>query len=1055
MSKRKSCGLKSISAIALALGIVPVSKAVYAQASEPAGTTAPYISIYETRYSNSTADNEHAKIHRALARKLANAEPGETVKTWVFFRDKGIASTGDYAASISDVASKYNRRAIDRRTRRRTLPGLFDEHDLPVVSSYIEQVKATGARMHVVSKWLNAVSVYATRDQIDRINALDFVKQMQPVRHSRRINSRTSSEPQGPIEETLRQDPAQGGDTCGSAIVITGVPFSDTGSTLGYVDDYNEPCPTTSAGAPDVVYAYTPTSDVTVNIELCNGSAFDTRLYVFEDTCDTGTSIACNETTCGSPNYPWGVSAVYDVTLSADSTYYIVIDGDSGEAGDYVIDVTEGGYFHGQAHAQLTEINLVGVHDLGFTGKNVVIGMLDSGFARRHVAFNDPLHPVKVIAEWDFVDNDPFTELEADEPLYHGVHGGEGLGILGAYVAGEYVGGAYDASFILCGTEDLEAEYRGEEDNYVAALEFIEAHGGDMSTASIGYLTFDDPWDSYTQEDLDGLTAVCTIGVNIATANGMHCLTGAGNEGHDDDPTTSHLLVPSDAFELIAVGSVYSDGSIASPSSDGPTADGRVKPEIVARGKNTRTVDYYLEPDVGYIGRGGTSYSTPLTACAVACLIDAYPDWSVQKMREALFTTADYYVANGTFDPLYIRGYGIIDTLAALRADCNDNDIDDLVDVSGGGSLDCNANDIPDECEEDCDGDGIPDDCETFTDCNANGRPDECDLDCDSDGIPDDCETEVAEQDCDADGICNGPHIATCPVDDLFCADCNANGIPDACDIRAPTSSDADADHLPDECSFPPAQASSPHDTRKNRYISVNPNTNGFNFLAMQISLSSMLRCSGDLRAACSQDSDCEPGTSPCAEHPSAGTVLGWIGTPWDASCYGEDGTPNGNPCTGQYVSRVVHEPVFRRWILEDVVHISDCEIVPVATYDLRLTKNEIIFSDPLPVGTILKAAPWHYGDTVGVGTGDLPPLLGFTPPNQIVNVNDVTAYLLTAKGDTTPSAHTTWVDLHGLGDGAPPNYILNVSDLQRILFGLEGKRYSDSADQLDPAGCP
>ena len=72
-----------------------------------------------------------------------------------------------------------------------------------------------------------------------------------------------------------------------------------------------------------------------------------------------------------------------------------------------------------------------------------------------------------------------------------------------------------------------------------------------------------------------------------------------------------------------------------------------------------------------------------------------------------------------------------------------------------------------------------------------------------------------------------------------------------------------------------------------------------------------------------------------------------------------------------------------------------------------------------------------------------------------VVNVTDVQAFLLTFQAPSSPSAHKTWVDLHGLGEGSPPNFILNVSDLQRILFGLAGQQYTDTPNQLDPADCP
>jgi hypothetical protein len=108
----------------------------------------------------------------------------------------------------------------------------------------------------------------------------------------------------------------------------------------------------------------------------------------------------------------------------------------------------------------------------------------------------------------------------------------------------------------------------------------------------------------------------------------------------------------------------------------------------------------------------------------VACLIEAHPDWSVDKMRAQLFYTADYYLANRTHEPTYVRGYGILDTYGALVfIDCNINGIPDAEDMDEcDGSpwcSDCNHNDVLDECDIaedpslDMNGNGIPDVCET------------------------------------------------------------------------------------------------------------------------------------------------------------------------------------------------------------------------------------------------------------------------------------------------------------------------------------------------------
>lgn len=129
-----------------------------------------------------------------------------------------------------------------------------------------------------------------------------------------------------------------GGDTCASATVISSLPFSDTGTTVGFADDYDEVCPYTGSTSPDVVYSYTPAVNETVTISLCLNSAYDTKLYVYEGSCG-GTLIGCNDDGCISPLSDYA-SVLSNVSLTAGNTYYIVIDGFGGDSGNYTLDVT-------------------------------------------------------------------------------------------------------------------------------------------------------------------------------------------------------------------------------------------------------------------------------------------------------------------------------------------------------------------------------------------------------------------------------------------------------------------------------------------------------------------------------------------------------------------------------------------------------------------------------------------------------------------------------------------------------------------------------------------
>ena len=315
---------------------------------------------------------------------------------------------------------------------------------------------------------------------------------------------------------------------------------------------------------------------------------------------------------------------------------------------------------YGNAAAQVDQIDVRRLHNAGYRGNGIVIGVLDSGFRRVHQSFKSVEHPLQVIAEWDFVKNDNNTDIQTGDNSEQHKHGTWILGTMAAYWPNQIVGTAYEARFVLAKTEDVPTETPIEEDYYVAGLEFVEAHGADIVTSSLGYI------DWYTQADMNGVTAVTTKAVNIATANGVVCLTAAGNEGHDTNPATNRLIAPADAMQVLTCGAVDSAGAIASFSSDGPSADGRVKPEILALGVTTATVN--STNTTGLTGVSGTSLSTPLLAGAVACLLQARPDFTVDSLRTALFATASRSDVSGTHpDPLFVTGYGIMKAFPASQ----------------------------------------------------------------------------------------------------------------------------------------------------------------------------------------------------------------------------------------------------------------------------------------------------------------------------------------------------------------------------------------------------
>jgi hypothetical protein len=306
---------------------------------------------------------------------------------------------------------------------------------------------------------------------------------------------------------------------------------------------------------------------------------------------------------------------------------------------------------YGQSLAQLDQINVPVVHDMGFKGENVIVGMLDTGYRKDHQAFAAAYSELRVLAEYDFIFGDTNTQNEPEDTSIQHNHGTNTWSALGGEYDGELYGPAFKSKFVLAKTENTRGEEPIEEDNWVAGLEWADSIGAEVVSSSLGYL------DWYTYEDLDGNTALCTQAADLAASKGIVVATAAGNERTH---TWHYIITPADGDSVIAVGAVNSEGLIASFSSAGPTYDGRIKPEVVARGVNTYCA--FASGVDHYGGQGGTSLSTPLVGGCAAVLFSARPDWNAMQVREALMMTADN--ANSP-DTLY--GWGLVDLFAALN----------------------------------------------------------------------------------------------------------------------------------------------------------------------------------------------------------------------------------------------------------------------------------------------------------------------------------------------------------------------------------------------------
>lgn len=307
---------------------------------------------------------------------------------------------------------------------------------------------------------------------------------------------------------------------------------------------------------------------------------------------------------------------------------------------------------YGPSFTQLSQINVPAVHDLGLYGQGVVIGIFDDGVRlQTHEAFAS----MNIIAQHDFVDHK--TSVVPYDPNA-GWHGTSTLSAIGGYKPGQLIGPAFKADFILARTENDSSETPIEEDNWAKGIEWADSIGVDVTSTSLGYLTYDKPYTSWTWQNMDGKTTLITRAADHAVGLGIVVVNAAGNDGYNTSHNT--LIAPADGDSVITAGAVDASGNRASFSSVGPTVDGRIKPDIVAMGVN----DYLASAggNSSYGEGSGTSFACPLSAGVAALVVCANPHLTPMQVRDAMRQTA-----SNAGSPDNLIGWGILNALAAVN----------------------------------------------------------------------------------------------------------------------------------------------------------------------------------------------------------------------------------------------------------------------------------------------------------------------------------------------------------------------------------------------------
>lgn len=309
--------------------------------------------------------------------------------------------------------------------------------------------------------------------------------------------------------------------------------------------------------------------------------------------------------------------------------------------------VTDG--LFGYAENQLAVTGEVFLHAIGATGQGKIIVVMDGGFINVDtLPFFDSLFVKNTIFQGpDFVERDGCTFETAS-------HGTAVLSVMAADLPGYFMGAAPEATYFCVKTEDTGGEFPIEEVNWILGAEWADSLGADIVNASLGYTSFNDNSLTHSYLDLDGRSTIAARGASIGAKKGMIICNSAGNEG--DDPW--HFIgTPADAPGIVTVGAVRFDGKKASFSSFGPTADGRIKPDLSTPGESVIAAGIRGHE---LTRQNGTSLASPILAGSFAALWSAFPEKTGAEIIDAVLKTASQNAA-----PDNRLGWGIPDFLLA------------------------------------------------------------------------------------------------------------------------------------------------------------------------------------------------------------------------------------------------------------------------------------------------------------------------------------------------------------------------------------------------------
>ena len=278
------------------------------------------------------------------------------------------------------------------------------------------------------------------------------------------------------------------------------------------------------------------------------------------------------------------------------------------------------------------------LHSAGFAGKGMHVAVIDAGFYNAdEIKF---FRKMDLLGTRDFVN--PNSDIYAEN-----AHGLMVLSCMAANLPKVFVGTAPEASYWLLRSEDNDSEQPIEEDYWAAAIEFADSVGVDVVNTSLGYYEFDEGFPAYRYRDLDGHYSLMSHSASLAADKGIVVVCSAGNSG--DDPWKK-VTPPGDSENVLTVGAINKNLVNARFSSIGNSADGRIKPDVMAVG-----VSSVVTGTDGSVSKGnGTSFASPIMCGIVTCFWQACPWLTAKEVIEAVRQVGDRVDY-----PDNIYGYGV------------------------------------------------------------------------------------------------------------------------------------------------------------------------------------------------------------------------------------------------------------------------------------------------------------------------------------------------------------------------------------------------------------